>query len=1772
MTRNNLFTALVLVVAAFCVFPAHADLTVKVQKGGTAPYLYAWDNDDTKLLGDFPGTQFTEKDGNYWTMPIEGVTSVNIILSMGEDGPQTEDYLNMCGVNGVISLVYDGETTMFGTMPSYTYQAGKVAYFVCPPTWDGNVKSKIKHNDYEEEHTMTRIGTDGSGLDIYADFSFTGWGDTPQYIQFYDNSNHYCEYMAYSLGGYFNTDKAVANFVDLTATDFPDENFRAAIEASTGISGVFCPNSITYLDVSNAGISDLTGINRFTNLQTLIAANNNLSQLDLTMSTLEVLDLSSNSSSLVGPSSNAGAGHITFANNTPLTYLDLSNNSGLTWFSAIYNHYGINTLQTLKLNNVPLGWASAIENQTNLVHFEMNNGNISSSESVNLSAQTKLEYLDLSDNNVAKANLTFPSSLPSLKTLKLNNCDNLSKSSTVYVSLSPFTALETLEFSDVNLYTQSIVATIPASAKATLQTIDFSNDQMSAPSLSGFTALKTFDASDNSSMTSLTLDGCTSLEEVVLTNDTGLKTLTLSNDNLSTLDCLTDVDDCTALTTIDLSGNVFTAIPDLSQTTTKYLKLNNNTISGNVTFTGNTTLKGLNLTGNSGITSLDLRNNALTALMLGGLTNCTELNVSGNVGLTSTCANNNETNFTSGLGRIYMADLSSLTTLDVSNCNIRGVATYNWMDVSSLSNLTTINASGNTAKGFTCWQGTHLPVGIKELDLSDCTNLFLSRQLDSLSITQKQTIEVFNLRNTCIASNTADFENWTSLQSLNISENPNMVNALTLNGCTSLESVDVTNDTSVPRINLTNCGLSNNNTLPLIGASTCTSLTTLDLTDNQYTSVPDISLPESCTSLYLNSNSLSSIAMPEGSPVQFLYAEDNGFSGALELTSESVPTLKGLDLGNNTGITSFSATATPLSALMLGGNTSMTTLTLHNNPKLTQTTASETMSDGSGLYVLGSTALATIDLEGTEDAPGYFTSLGANGSLANMGSVKTLKAAHNALTTFSNASELPASSYKDDNGNTQNISKVVGHPELPNLEGLTGLEYLDLSYNALCDSVHLYKNTALKHLDLSHNQVITHNANKGKKDNGSFYTTSELSNLIQTQGKREYKLYTWIAKSGSNVEPYTGDQNDTIGVFNLDLKHNTELEYLDISYTGIEHTALKHFYTYNPRYVWIQNCTALKEFYADYNGMRSFGVSNNANIERISARAMRGADMRIMQGSLNLHGEKCHNLHYADFRDSQFDSIGTCFTPALDTLLISGNPLQYLNFCRTGTSVEGYALSPNSNLVYVDASDCTIDKRQSAVYPNGTPITNVGTGANRSASGLLQVRAFNLPNLTHLDLSSDTELNLLYCNDDGMLPEITGLPSCTNLRVLHAYNDVKLGENGFTVEDNNALTTLWVSNCSLPGELKIEDCHAMDTLRCDNNALTKLDVSSLANMHWLDCFDNIGIKTLVPGASTGMTHLDLHNCSTIDLALASNTALQYFDCDNNKIRELTFAGAANIDTIHANNNNLFQINLSGTHSSLKDLQFTKNHINAIDLTGCNANVLTNIQDANNGRTIPANSVTFYVKDANNQPEMRRMYYFQLIESAEDNGGGFFLNDQYCSEDAVSNAEENIFGRGENNKKTLAGDGVNLDKITWNEQPFVGTRERRTRAEDLGLTADKVIGTIVVLSPTSVTDDVASGTETYKYNNGISESEFYLNWTASSDATVITELDDLAISSLQVVGGTGCITVTAAQTLPVTVVDLSGRVVTQRDVEAGTTVIDGLQPGIYIVAGQKVIVN
>lgn len=1332
-----------------------------------------------------------------------------------------------------------------------------------------------------------------------------------------------------------------------------------------------------------------------------------------------------------------------------------------------------------------------------------------------------------------------------------------------------------------------------------LQTLIASDNELSTVDLSNNPEIEVLNLSGNEQLRGFNSSYTTNSNYINLTtNNTSLKELYLANCNIGYFKNISSHYGVTSLVRLDLSGN--TAMQGWSsgigaQTGLKYLNVSNNGYGSNeLVLTNLTQLDTLIANDNPSLGNIPTIGSA-SQLRYVSLKNCGLTNSIGfgnNAELEYIDISNNSVtakNFT-------LSNNPNLKVFKATNANIKQNGLTWSTDCPALD---TLIVSGNNAMQYL--NTLHHATGLKYLDMS-CGDLYL-QSMSTFTGANFPQLDYIDFSNDQItASKTLD--GFTALKTLKTGGNTSMP-SIYVNNCQSLETLDISGNSGMTAIGLTNQGYTNASTLPTINHENCSNLTSLDLSHNNYTSVPS-TLPFDCTSLYLNSNALTGFNVPSGSSVQFLYAENNEFSGALELTSESVPTLKGLDLGNN-GITSFKAEGTGLSALMLGNNPQMTTLELHGNDNLTVTTAGTTMSDGSGLYLLGSTCLETIDLSNSS-----FTQIGANEALKGLTAVKTLNGSHNKFTTFTN------SNY--DCG-VRLASYVSGKASL---ENLTGLKHLDLSYNELADSVHLYRNTALTWLDVSHNNVIgplaTTDAEKlamrlRKADLLRKYHCKDTPIGISCPPATQATLDANEAFTHRAYDLRDIDLRDTTGLFHLDLNFNTELEYLNISETNIHNTAAGWWYmnpgweygtggwysyvdkdhpgTKSPangctrhHFVWLQTCGKLEEFHADNNNMQSLGVRTSPYLHTITAKGMYG-DCWLMRdagtssnpnnlterGNISISGNVVTYSRTTYTTNADETLSGTVYYK--DANGVEGGTNYYPNPVKWyDVSNSGYYAVRTANGVVLEHLDVSGNHLSELKVSGNTKLQYVDTENNDL---LTYVDANDLPDLTTLKVAENPVLEKLYADNDPSLPGISGLEVCAALKYLHVQNDGLLGANGFNVVANTNLQSLLASSCNLPDELKVSQCANLDTLSVHNNQLTKLDVSTLQNMHWLNCYNNTGITELNVAANTGMTHLDLHNCSTIDLALATNTALQYFDCDNNKIRELTFAHATDIDTIHANNNNLFQIQMGTSHSRLKEIEFENNHVNAIDLTGCINGALTgaNIKDANNGRSIPANSSSFYTKEENQEPVLHRLYYFQLDESTTESGGGAFLNAQLCEEDLDGDPNTRTYGRGATDGieavKTLAQDGMVLTRIDWAGDSIVGSYSLRSTA-DASINPDKVIGTIVALTPTSESDGAAVGQEKYLYDNGISLSEFYLNWTASSDPSIVTELDDLPIATLQVTGGTGCITVTAAQTMPLTVVDLSGRVVATRDLEPGTTMIDGLQPGIYIVAGTKVIVN
>ncbi len=1279
-------------------------------------------------------------------------------------------------------------------------------------------------------------------------------------------------------------------------------------------------------------------------------------------------------------------------------------------------------------------------------------------------------------------------------------------------------------------------------------------------------------------------------------NEANLTTLDLPSQSVTSVTNLKGLELLTGLTYLDISGNPsLTTGADLTGLTAlRTLKASNCNISTLAnTHSTNSNHPGAGLTIGSGcnVIYLDLSHNA-NFYYSGNLQYMTKMETL----LLNNCTNYDYWATTAGNG------MTSLIWLDISQTACDRI----YLPMST--KLKHLNAAGTRLKGFNSsasYSGTtptqfyiQLPVNLtalKYLNLANCPSLNSFRainehykiaSLDTLILTNNTDLGWSNLGiepqtglryldvTNCDISTAGpnyipDFSNLTALETLLYGENPN-VGYLRLTGCSALTTLDLHNNTGLTMLALDNCGLPRTNLT--INDSNCPAFTGLKLNNNGYSSVAHAM--NNATAWGLDN-------------IKFLYLENNsGFThGPLTLGEGDCAGLIGLDLSNN-GFTSFSAPSLPssLTALMLGKSQTMTRLEMHNNPGITTMTADTVMSDGSGLYLLGNTALTYMDISGTAEQPNYFQRIGNNGSLNGV-PIDTIKASYNKFYTFRNLSNVAGDNYERWDKSTTQYDNIVSstppslndyyyaywpappaQPDSASLEQLTGLRYLDLSHCQLKDSLYLHKNVELRYLDVSHNRSIARYTTS--HDKGAAYRASIPTNNTFNRDFPDYKKYLWLTTNHDDREYFTGDYNDTTGLYILDLMDNDKLEYLNISYTGIEQTALTHCHVSNARYIWIQDLNNLKYFYADYNGMRSMGIGTLygkknreglKSLERLSVIGMRGTDDRTMQGSINFRANSvCKKLHYVNLSYSRFDSIGV-YAPQIDTLIVKGNPLHYVN------------VQTVDSITFIDATECAYKTRgyvaetgnifypDASRYKNGARIGGTYNGAiTTELSGLRGIRAYNRSKLTTVKLDNSNALREVYCHHDPNLPKIHGFENLSfnkpydaeyhfptqdadslrlvwvndnpvfnelnlsqnvKLNYLHAYNDPRLGEalgdDGLLLTTNDTLITAWVSNSNIRAFSNCAGAN-LDTLKIwTNPLLAELNVSE----------------------NTGLEWLDLRNCRVSELDINNCNVLSHFDCSNdsvpgirdngfgymipdavpnyvgepgkNSISDLHFAGTS-LRHVKADNNDLYCMDGLSNNPHLDTLTYAYNHINAIDLSGTNISIYDN---THNGRGRFYGEMARWKEKHGSDTITYSMYYLQLKPNAGDglHGNDTFLGNR-CGQDTLRSMAD----------RSLLTDGFipdMVDQFTVNAGgPYNGTRVPKQNAPRRTVSSENYnsgtiptdtlfYGTIAVLDLMSNSGNYIE----YSYKDGrtpTSTSTFYIVWLPTDEPTEVEEtLDD-----------------------------------------------------------------
>jgi Leucine-rich repeat (LRR) protein len=338
------------------------------------------------------------------------------------------------------------------------------------------------------------------------------------------------------------------------------------------------------LDVSSSSISDLTGIQDFVALTSLLCYSNQLTTLDISKN-IALMNLVCNSNQLrtLDVSKNTDLAEFVCYSNR-LTTLDVSKNIALGYLNCSSNQ--LTSLNLKKGNNDRLVSFSDFTNNPNLTCIQVDdvayaNANLSTSKdatasysdncpapSVAISSEFEDKLIALGIDKDGKNGSVLLVSIANVKSIDVSNSGITSLSGIEY-----FTALETL------ICKGNSLTIINVSYNSALKYLDCSKNPLSV-----------LDVSKNKQLTELYCDGIVTVNNkrrssAKINNTNQLKVLDLSNNLLLTkLDCSNN-----QIVSLDVSKNTLLTDINCSNNQLTYLNVNNAKLV-NVNFKSNASL------------------------------------------------------------------------------------------------------------------------------------------------------------------------------------------------------------------------------------------------------------------------------------------------------------------------------------------------------------------------------------------------------------------------------------------------------------------------------------------------------------------------------------------------------------------------------------------------------------------------------------------------------------------------------------------------------------------------------------------------------------------------------------------------------------------------------------------------------------------------------------------------------------------------------------------------------------------------------------------------------------------------------------------------------------------------------------------------------------------------------------------------------------------------------------------------------------------------------
>ncbi|TGV00761.1 T9SS type B sorting domain-containing protein [Flavivirga rizhaonensis] len=223
------------------------------------------------------------------------------------------------------------------------------------------------------------------------------------------------------------------------------------------------------------------------------------------------------------------------------------------------------------------------------------------------------------------------------------------------------------------------------------------------------------------------------------------------------------------------------------------------------------------------------------------------------------------------------------------------------------------------------------------------------------------------------------------------------------------------------------------------------------------------------------------------------------------------------------------------------------------------------------------------------------------------------------------------------------------------------------------------------------------------------------------------------------------------------------------------------------------------------------------------------------------------------------------------------------------------------------------------------------------------------------NISGITDLNIDFDIVDGLIiSDLTGIEdfsaletlSCqsNNLTSIDVTQNTNLsqlfcGNNQLTsldVTQNSSLRILWCNSNQI-ANLNVTQNSNLISLRCENNLLTNLDVTQNPRLNVFVC-ENNQITSLNVSQNSTLNRFQCGNNLLINLNVSNNLSLTFFTCENNQLTSLELSVNTQLANLNCALNQLTELNLSN-NSNLTELNCSNNNLCRLNIrNGNNGNI------------------------------------------------------------------------------------------------------------------------------------------------------------------------------------------------------------------------------------------